>query len=321
MKKSELKSYIQEEIESILKEESTLNEENIGLADLEEMGYEAGEKAFEMAYNSMGFRNVPDFKAYKVGFIQGFVDQAGAYSLNESEDLNEMAKIAGDLKSSIEKVMSDNPDIETKELKKLIQNNTDVKTALGDAKLYDTQLAKFIASAKGERTVGQRGRKADPNTIKKPKSPTGSVGRPKQEKKKDAAITTSKLGGKKYYTKQTKKQEDGEGPSDSELRSLAKSDKTTRGKDKALEKQQKTKAVKAFLDKMKKDGIVDNANRILDKDAYAKAWTSEKEDILAGKYLKEASEEEVNNQKELNKELEKTAQLSKQVGLDEEKKK
>jgi acylphosphatase len=62
--------------------------------------------------------------------------------------LNEMAKISGDLKTSIEKVISTNPDLEGLALKKAIKSDDDVKSALGDGKIYDTQLNKFIASSK-----------------------------------------------------------------------------------------------------------------------------------------------------------------------------
>ena len=64
--------------------EKNLNEENIGLADIEEMGYEAGERAFEEIKGR--FRNQPDHQAYRKGFFQGYIDQAGAYGLNENED-------------------------------------------------------------------------------------------------------------------------------------------------------------------------------------------------------------------------------------------
>ena len=93
------------------------------------------------------------------------------------EDLNEMAKIKGDLKSSIEKVINDNPDLTGLALKKAIRANDAVKDALEGDTLFDHQLNRFIALTKGERTVGKRGRKADPNKPTK-KSSTGKRGRP-----------------------------------------------------------------------------------------------------------------------------------------------
>ena len=75
--------------------EKNLNEDNIGLADIEEMGYEAGVEAFEMVSNSMNFKNSPDFKAYKQGFFQGFIDESSAQGLYE-EILTENKQEAAD---------------------------------------------------------------------------------------------------------------------------------------------------------------------------------------------------------------------------------
>ena len=84
-------------------------------------------------------------------------------SLDEAEELEEMAKITGDLKSAIEKVLASNKDLEGLSLKKAIKGDAAVIDALDGEDLYDNQLNKFIALSKGERTLGQRGRKADPN--------------------------------------------------------------------------------------------------------------------------------------------------------------
>jgi len=65
--------------------EKNMNEENIGLADIGEMGYAAGEAAFEEIKGR--FRNKPDHKAYREGFFQGFTDNASSYGLNEDLDL------------------------------------------------------------------------------------------------------------------------------------------------------------------------------------------------------------------------------------------
>ena len=67
-----------------------LNEENIGLADLEERGYEAGEKAAYTYGTLLGkLKNRPDKLAYNKGFMQGVKDELGS-SLSEdlSEDLD-----------------------------------------------------------------------------------------------------------------------------------------------------------------------------------------------------------------------------------------
>lgn len=78
--------------------------------------------------------------------------------------LEEMAKIQGELKSAIERVIKDNPELEGLALKKAIKANPDVISALevpGDIPqtIYDNQLNKFIALTKGTRTLQQRGRK------------------------------------------------------------------------------------------------------------------------------------------------------------------
>jgi hypothetical protein len=98
--------------------------------------------------------------------------------LNEM-GLNEMAKISGNLKSSIEKVINNNPDLEGLALKKAIRSDASVKDSLEGDDLYDNQLNKFIALAKGERQLGQRGRKANPtSTPTSPKTTSDKQDRP-----------------------------------------------------------------------------------------------------------------------------------------------
>ena len=74
--------------------EKNINEENIGLADIGEMGYAAGEAAFEEIKGR--FRNKPDHKAYREGFFQGFTDNASSYGLNEGKLLKEDLTITGE---------------------------------------------------------------------------------------------------------------------------------------------------------------------------------------------------------------------------------
>ena len=324
MKKSELKKYIKAEIVNELSiGEATIEtspenldkvkqkadkddvirvtEENIGLAYLEEMGYEAGEKAFDMHFDISILKNSPDMGAYRKGFIQSIIDKAGSKifegyeeqgfeSVDENESLEEMAKIAGDLKSAIEKVMSDNPDLEALPLKKAIKADADVIKALGDDSLYDNQLGKFISASKGEREIGQRGRKLDPNVVRKPKSPTGKVGRPglsnaekiQKLKNKDNTKTFSIGKDKKYYSTKKVDGVEADGPTDAELRQLAKSGKKIeKSKEAQLKLQEKSKLVKAFLNDMKNQGIVDTANRIVDKEKYDSAWSITKPEIEA----------------------------------------
>jgi hypothetical protein len=202
----------------------------------------------------------------------------------EDESLMEMAKIAGDLKAAIEKVIEKNKDAEKKDVRKAIKADDAVQSALGpDDDLFDNQLNKFIDLVRGEREVGQRGRKADPNKpAKEPKEP-GMRGRPKSATPKMSAAAkkasqkTFKMGDeRKYYA------DDKEGPSDAELRTLAKSGgKVEKSKVSQLRQQEKTKMVKAFLKGLKDKGIVDNANRVLDKEKYAAEWAKAKPSIDA----------------------------------------
>ena len=115
MKKSELNKYIKENILSSLSEEEStestediekktlainalavakkeagIEEANIGLADLEEMGYEAGEKAaYTYGTSVIRLQNRPDKLAYNKGFMQGVKDELGS-SLNENEGRTKM---------------------------------------------------------------------------------------------------------------------------------------------------------------------------------------------------------------------------------------
>lgn len=234
--------------------------------------------------------------------------------LNEMA-INEMAKIAGDLKTSIEKVIKNNPDLETLPLKKAIKADADVQAALGDQSLYDNQLGKFIAAAKGEREVGKRGRKADPNKEAKPKSSTGKKGRPtksKEEKEKESKRVASKLSRSVTTVK-------GDEPSAKDIKQAIGGTGVAKRAKKDLKAQEKRKMVKAFIKDMQDKGILSSNNKIEDKEKYDAAWTAEKKKIETSlKQVKEASSEEVTNQKELNKELEKTADLKKQAGLTEE---
>ena len=112
MKRSELKEFIKGEIFSSLSEASMedvnnqkelnkelektsklskemgLEEANIGLADLEETGYEDGEKSVAMHFNQdvIGINSRPDFFAYRKGFVQAVVDSTKSYEINEDID-------------------------------------------------------------------------------------------------------------------------------------------------------------------------------------------------------------------------------------------
>jgi hypothetical protein len=203
-------------------------------------------------------------------------------TIAEDETLIEMAKIAGDLKVAIEKVIQSNKDGEKKDIRKAIKTDDEVQSALGpDDDLFDNQLNKFIDLIRGEREVGQRGRKASEKPEGEPKE-KGTRGRPKSAtpaaKNKEARPKTFSVGKKKYYAGS----EDEEGPSDKELKQLASSGgKFDKSKLSQLRQQEKTKLVKTFLKGLQDKGIVDSANRILDKEIYATEWAQARADIEA----------------------------------------
>ena len=99
---------------------------------------------------------------------QGVTKYVFMTQVGDEEEINEMAKIKDELKSAIEKVIADNPDLDRLPLKKAIRSDQAVLDALGpDDEIYDNQLNKFIALSKGDREVGQRGRKASAASVAK----------------------------------------------------------------------------------------------------------------------------------------------------------
>jgi len=81
------------------------------------------------------------------------------FLLKESIELDEMAKIQGGLKATIEAIIEENPNLDGLALKKVIRADEDVIDLLDGDDLYDNQLNKFIALYKGQRTLQSRGRK------------------------------------------------------------------------------------------------------------------------------------------------------------------
>jgi hypothetical protein len=95
--------------------------------------------------------------------------------------LEEMAKISGDLKSSIEAVIAANPDLQGLALKKAIKSDDNVINALAGDNLYDNQLNRFISLTKGERQNQPKDRPTNPNktaTAPKEKSPKLKITKP-----------------------------------------------------------------------------------------------------------------------------------------------
>ena len=224
----------------------------------------------EMTYGDMLHKNYPD----KYG--------PGGVELNEMA-VNEMAtfyKVKGDkaeakkaIKQEKEKykegtalyntldTLEKKGEIDYKELSKKTGKDVASYNNPKSRGVLEKDLADFIEADKVK-----RGPKADPNKPKKEKkSKKGTAS-------KDKKSSVSKLE-KKYYVDA----EDG-GPTDKELRDLAKSglgdERLTN-----LQNQERRKMLKAALKDLQKKGIVDKANKILDREAYDKEFAKIKVDI------------------------------------------
>ena len=169
MKKSRLLEIIREEISGALKEVGQSPEEA---------------KATNLAIQAKKAQILAAQKA-----LQQLTKSGVSEVTLEEDQLDEMAKITGKLESAIKSVISKNSDLEGLALKKAIRKDAAVEDALEGDTMYDNQLNKFIALVKGEREVGQRGRKADPNKPKaEPKTP-GVRGRKPMDSKPKASTT------------------------------------------------------------------------------------------------------------------------------------
>jgi hypothetical protein len=167
MKKSRLLEIIREEISGVLKEVGQSPEEA---------------KATNLAIQAKKAQILAAQKELQQ------LQKSGVSEVALEEDtLNEMAKITGRLETAIKKIIADNPELEGLPLKKVIRKDAEVIDSLEGDDLYDNQLNKFIALVKGEREVGQRGRKADPNKPKaEPKEPGVRGRKPMDSKPKDS---------------------------------------------------------------------------------------------------------------------------------------
>lgn len=178
--------------------------------------------------------------------------------------LNEMAKITGDLADAIGAVIaSAGNDLDGLALKKAIKADPDVIQALGGDTLYDNQLNKFIALAKGERELKQRGRKADPDKqasepkAQKPKTEKPSLVDLVDDDEVDIEDTWSKPDtdfDDDFDEDKVKDVEVEENPS------LEKERVQT------LKDQETKKFWKNFVSQMKEKGVIGNDNKPLDKE-------------------------------------------------------
>jgi hypothetical protein len=161
MKHSQLIKIIQEEISLVLRE-----------GEAEEKAAKAAQlKAIDLEIKALQKKKQDTMKS-GVAEIQ-----------LEEDQLDEMAKITGRLETAIKKVIAANKDLEGLPLKKAIKADSEVEDALEGDTMYDNQLNKFIALIRGEREVGQRGRKADPSKSKaEPKAKAKAEPKAKAEK-------------------------------------------------------------------------------------------------------------------------------------------
>jgi hypothetical protein len=161
MKKTRLLEIIQEEIALALREG------------------EAEDKAAKAAQLKAIDLEIKALQKKKVDTMRSGVSEIAL----EEDQLDEMAKITGRLEAAIKKVLSANADLDGLPLKKAIKADAEVEDALEGDTMYDNQLNKFIALVRGEREVGQRGRKADPTKAKaEPKAKTKVEPKAKAEK-------------------------------------------------------------------------------------------------------------------------------------------
>jgi hypothetical protein len=315
MKKSALKSLIREEITSTLKGEQPLDEmakiqgelktavdkvltDNPDLEgkeikraikndpDVKDILDETGDELYDNQLNKF----IATFRGERIlqqrGRKEGGTNRKPEspapereMTLEGEEELDEMAKISGDLESAIKAVISANPEIEGLPLKKQIKANPDVIKALDGDDLYDNQLNKFIANIKAGKDKGQQGRKPSEVKTATPGAPRPSTTTKPKEKEKSYSIAPSQTS---YTVDKTKVPDENDKlkgvaePTDYELKQMARSKNVEDERGETLKQQEQRKLVKAFAEKMKKAGIIDGANRILDIAKYDEEWTKEK---------------------------------------------
>jgi len=125
-------------------------------------------------------------------------DPKATQEAKDEGNLTEMAKIAGDLKTAIEAVIKKNPELTGLDLKKAIKSDSAVKIALGGESLHDNQLNRFIELVRGDRELGQRGRKPNPDTATKKSEEDKKEGerRGRKPKSKDEDVDIEDTYGK-----------------------------------------------------------------------------------------------------------------------------
>lgn len=199
--------------------------------------------------------------ALKEIWSQYFGDSAPA---GDEAPLNEMAKIQGSLADAIGAVLAQaGDDIDSLALKKQIKSDPDVIAALGSETLYDNQLNKFISLSRGDRELGQRGRKAggqnQPKTNSTPKSSLAAM----VDGDDDVEVEDN------WNKIDTDFDDDNDDDKiDAQAASAASSTSSVDSERGAGLKEQETKKFwKAFIGKMKEEGIISADNKPIDRDA------------------------------------------------------
>ena len=247
----------------IRKNKDTENEENLGtyivdtdayIKDIQTLRSKGvlGDTVMEGMVNEMAVNEMATF--YKV---KGDKAEAKKAIKQEKEKYKEGSALYNTL-DTLEK----KGEIDYKELSKKTGKDVATYNNPKSRGVLEKDLADFIEAEKVK-----RGPKADPNKPKKEKKSKKDT-TPKSKKKS----TVSKLE-KKYYVDA----EDG-GPTDKELRDLAKSGLGDESLSK-LQSQERKQMLKAALKDLQKKGILDKSNKVLDREAYDKEFAKIKVDI------------------------------------------
>ena len=72
--------------DAIVKRGAMNEEAKVRVDDLQDIGYDDGEYAFDKHFNKSILNNRLDTKYYSRGFVQAIIDNAGSLNLNENED-------------------------------------------------------------------------------------------------------------------------------------------------------------------------------------------------------------------------------------------
>jgi hypothetical protein len=165
---------------------------------------EAGERTAFINSQPIEYKTEADLTRFRDNSDVRTITTAGGRRIKE-DALSEMAFLKGPrapegLEAAITAVVKSNSDAELVDIRKAIRTDEKVIKALEKAKmnvkddLADNQLTKFIELIRGNREVGPRGRKADPNKpAKEPKEP-GKRGPKKGSKRSSDAIAFT-MGG------------------------------------------------------------------------------------------------------------------------------